>query len=160
RFARLASLSWLREPHALQRPRSPSPPRRCRPSVASSVGNTRGHQPHPVDDPSPSTLVAPARIPVSPAAPARRRAPCHAGRAGAGQQPGGAGREGVGSAVVSLRRSSIVLALFVGLLVPAATSPQARIAVPAGFHVDVFAPTLAGARFMTLDPAGTILLSL
>src|SRR5262249_4281795 len=91
---------------------------------------------------------------------ARRRAPCHAARAGARQQPGRAGREGVGSAVVSLRRSSIVLALFVGLLVPAATSPQARIAVPARFHVHVFAPTLAGAPFMTLDPAGTILLSL
>jgi glucose/arabinose dehydrogenase len=43
------------------------------------------------------------------------------------------------------------------LVVPAAG--QSRLTVPPGFQIDVFAPPITGARFMTLDPKGTLLLS-
>ena len=58
-------------------------------------------------------------------------------------------------------RRRLVLALVVGLpLLALPAGGQQRISVPPGFHIDVFAAPLSGARFMTLDPAGTLLLSL
>ena len=61
---------------------------------------------------------------------------------------------------MSRRRLSLVILLALALGVPPAGAQQGRITVPSGFHIDVFAPPLASARFMTLDPAGTLLVSL
>ena len=58
------------------------------------------------------------------------------------------------------RPLSLVIALVVVLLVPSVQAQQGKITVPPGFQVDVFAAPLASARFMTLDPAGTLLVSL
>ena len=61
---------------------------------------------------------------------------------------------------MSRRRLALVIVLGVALIVPPVGAQQGRITVPPGFRIDVFAPPLASARFMTLDPAGTLLVSL
>jgi glucose/arabinose dehydrogenase len=58
-----------------------------------------------------------------------------------------------------MRRGALALALCLLLARPApAQGPP--ITLPPGFRLDVFASGVGGARFMTLDPRGTILLSL
>jgi len=53
-----------------------------------------------------------------------------------------------------------MLVLAVAALTPPATADEPKITVPAGFHVGVFASGLGGARFMAVDPAGTLLVSI
>jgi glucose/arabinose dehydrogenase len=57
------------------------------------------------------------------------------------------------------RHWPLAIALALVILVAPATAQQGKIVVPAGFQIDVFAAPIAGARFMTIDPAGTLLLS-
>src|SRR6266542_1376951 len=60
--------------------------------------------------------------------------------------------------LIRLRLAMLVLA--VAALTPPATADEPKITVPAGFHVGVFASGLGGARFMAVDPAGTLLVSI
>jgi glucose/arabinose dehydrogenase len=60
--------------------------------------------------------------------------------------------------LIRLRVAMLVMA--VGALAPPATADEPKITVPAGFHVGVFASGLGGARFMAVDPAGTLLVSI
>jgi glucose/arabinose dehydrogenase len=57
-----------------------------------------------------------------------------------------------------IRLGPLLLSL-AALALPAAAD-EPKIAVPSGFHVGVFASGLIGARFMAVDPAGTLLLSI
>jgi glucose/arabinose dehydrogenase len=58
-----------------------------------------------------------------------------------------------------MSRHPFAIVLMVLALVMPAAGQQGRVSVPPGFRVDVFAGPIAGARFMTLDPKGTLLLS-
>src|SRR6266508_3893913 len=63
--------------------------------------------------------------------------------------------------LIRLRRLRLaMLVLAVAALTPPATADEPKITVPAGFHVGVFASGLGGARFMAVDPAGTLLVSI
>lgn len=63
--------------------------------------------------------------------------------------------------LIRLRRIRLA-ALLLGLavLAPPAAADKPKITVPSGFHVGIFASGLSGARFMAVDPAGTLLLSI
>jgi glucose/arabinose dehydrogenase len=51
------------------------------------------------------------------------------------------------------------IGVFVALLATPVAAQDTPLKLPPGFRIESFARDLAGARFMTLDPAGTILLS-
>ena len=56
-----------------------------------------------------------------------------------------------------IRLATLLLGL--AALAPPAAADEPRITVPPGFHAGIFASGLSGARFMAVDPAGTLLLS-
>jgi glucose/arabinose dehydrogenase len=57
-----------------------------------------------------------------------------------------------------IRTSSLLLAIFLAMSAPA--SAQLHLDLPPGFSVSVFASGLGAPRFLTLDPSGTILVSI
>lgn len=60
-----------------------------------------------------------------------------------------------------MRRRRLLLVLFlVGLALAASAPSQPRLRLPPGFAIEPFAGGLGRPRFMTLDPAGTLLVSL
>src|SRR5688572_815689 len=51
------------------------------------------------------------------------------------------------------------IGVFLALVATPVAAQDTPLKLPPGFRIESFARDLAGARFMTLDPAGTILLS-
>jgi glucose/arabinose dehydrogenase len=61
--------------------------------------------------------------------------------------------------LISTRRIRLVGLLGLIALAPPAAAEEPRITVPPGFRVGVFARNLGAPRFMAVDPAGTLLVS-